>query len=171
LAKLGAASQIRSIERCFLASGKIGTYKSPIDGGEQVYIIASEARGEVPVAVLQLHGELDRSNYQSVIDRAREAYDAGVRDLLLDLEYVPFTGSSGLVALHSIALLMRGETPPDPEARWGALRSMNGESEPGLQGHVKLLSPQPKVEKVLKMAGFDRFFEIHTDQEEAIASF
>jgi anti-anti-sigma regulatory factor len=136
-----------------------------------MYIIADEVQGEVPVTVLQLHGELDRSNYQTVIDRAREAYDGGARDLLLDLEYVPFTGSSGLVAFHSIALLMRGETPPDPEAGWATLRSIEGEPETGLQPHVKLLNPQPKVEKVLKMAGFDRFLEIYTDQEAAIASF
>jgi anti-anti-sigma regulatory factor len=136
-----------------------------------MYIIAEEVQGAVPVTVLQLHGELDRSTYQGVIDRAREVYDGGARDLLLDLEYVPFMGSSGLVAFHSIALLMGGETPPDPETSWGTLRSINGEPEVALQGHVKLLNPQPKVERVLKMAGFDGFFEIYTDQEEAIASF
>jgi anti-anti-sigma regulatory factor len=136
-----------------------------------MYIIADEVQGEVPVTVLQIHGELDRSNYQTVIARAREAYDAGARDLLLDLEYVPFTGSSGLVAFHSIALLMRGETPPDPEADWATLRSIDREPETGLQQHVKLLNPQPKVERVLKMAGFDSFFEIYTDREEAVGSF
>jgi anti-anti-sigma regulatory factor len=135
------------------------------------YIIADEVQGEVPVTVLQIHGEVDRSNYQSVVARAREAYDAGARDLLLDLEYVPYMGSAGLVALHSIALLMRGETPPDPEASWGTLRSVDGEQEPGLQQHVKLLNPQPKVKGVLTMSGFDSFFEIYTDQEAAIASF
>jgi anti-anti-sigma regulatory factor len=136
-----------------------------------VYIIAEEVQGAAPVTVLQIHGELDRSNYQTVIARAREAYEGGARDLLLDLEYVPFMGSSGLVAFHSIALLMRGETPPDPEADWATLRSIDGEREAGLMQHVKLLNPQPKVEKVLKMAGFDGFFEIYTDQEAAIASF
>ena len=136
-----------------------------------MYIVANEVQGEAPVTVLQIHGELDASNYQRVVARAREAHDAGARDLLLDLEHVPFMGSSGLVAFHSIALLMRGETPPDPEAGWGTLRSIDREREAGLQQHVKLLNPQPKVERVLKMAGFDRFFEIYTDQEEAIASF
>ena len=136
-----------------------------------MYIMAEEIQGEVPVTVLQIHGELDRSTYELVIARARESYDAGTRDLLLDLEYVPFMGSSGLVAFHSIALLMRGETPPDAEAGWGTLRSMDREQEAGLQKHVKLLNPQPKVERVLKMAGFDRFFEIYTDKGEAIASF
>jgi anti-anti-sigma regulatory factor len=136
-----------------------------------MYIIADEVQGQVPVTVLQLHGELDRSNYRTVIDRAREARDGGAQDLLLDLQYVPFAGSSGLVALHSIALLMRGETPPDPEAGWATLRSVEGQPETGLQQHVKLLNPQPKVERVLEMAGFDRFFEIFTDREAAVVSF
>jgi hypothetical protein len=80
-------------------------------------------------------------------------------------------GSSGLVAFHSVALLMRGETPPDPEEGWGALRSIDRERDAGLQQQVKFLNPQPKVERVLKMAGFDQFFEIFSDQEAAIASF
>ena len=118
-----------------------------------MYIIADEAQGEVPVTVLQIHGELDRSNYDLVIARAREAYDAGARDLLLDLEYVPFMGSSGLVAFHTIALLMRGEASPDPEANWGTLRSLDGEPEAGLQRHLKLLNPQPKVLATIHQPG------------------
>jgi anti-anti-sigma regulatory factor len=136
-----------------------------------MYIVAEEVQGKVPVTVLQIHGELDRSNYQRVVARAKEAYEAGARDLLLDLQYVPFMGSSGLVAFHTIALLMRGEAPPDPESNWGTLRAVDGERGGSLQQHLKLLNPQPKVEQVLKMTGFDRFLEIHADREEAIASF
>jgi anti-anti-sigma regulatory factor len=134
-------------------------------------IIATEIKGKVPVTILRLKGEVDASNYQLVIDQARQAYTAGARHLLLDLSEVLYMGSSGLVAFHSVALLMLGKTPPDPEAGWGALRSIDREREAGLQQHVKLLNPQPKVERVLRMAGFDRIFEIHTDQEGAIASF
>ena len=136
-----------------------------------MHITVSEVQGTVPVTVLQIQGEIDASNYQRVTARAKQAYDAGTRNLVLDLSEVPFMASSALVALHSVALLMRGEAPPDPDAGWGALRSIDREREAGLQQHVKLLNPQPKVERVLKMAGFDRFFEVYTDQEEAIASF
>lgn len=136
-----------------------------------MYISATEAQGEVPVTILHIKGDMDASNYQLVIDKAREAYAEGTRNLLFDLSEMPYMGSSGLVAFHSVALLMRGETPPDPEGGWGALRSIDREREAGLQQHVKLLNPQPKVERVLRMAGFDQFFEIYTDQETAIASF
>jgi anti-anti-sigma regulatory factor len=136
-----------------------------------MYISTTQAQAEVPVTVLHIKGELDASNYHLVIDKAREAYALGARNLLLDLSEVPYMGSSGLVAFHSVALLMRGEKPPDPETGWGALRSIDQEREAGLQQNVKLFNPQPKVERVLEMAGFDQFFEIFTDQETAIASF
>lgn len=136
-----------------------------------MFITTTEAQGKVPVTVLHVQGEMDASNYERLIARAREAHNAGTRNLLIDISEMPFMGSSGLVALHSVAMLMRGETPPDPEAGWGALRSIDREREAGLQEHVKLLNPQPRVERVLKMAGFDQFFEIYTDLETAIASF
>ncbi len=136
-----------------------------------MYVTATQTQDEVSVTVLHIKGELDASNYQIVIDKAREAYAGGTRNILLDLSEMPYMGSSGLVAFHSIALLMRGETPPDPQGGWGALRTIDREREAGLQHHVKLLNPQPKVERVLRMAGFDRFFEIYTDEKVAIASF
>ena len=79
--------------------------------------------------------------------------------------------SSGLIALHSIALLLQGETPPDADHGWGAMRAMERDLDSGLQQHLKLSGPQPRVEKTLKMAGFDRFLEIFDDQAAAIASF
>jgi len=136
-----------------------------------MYVTATQAQDKVPVTVLHIKGELDASNYQIIIDKAREAYAGGTRNILLDLSEVPYMGSSGLVAFHSVALLMRGETLPDLEGGWGALRSIDREREGGLQEHVKLLNPQPKVERVLRMAGFDQFFEIFTDEKAAIASF
>lgn len=64
-----------------------------------------------------------------------------------------------------------GEEPPDPQAGWGAIRSIDRDSDRGLQQHLKLLSPEPKVDKVLEMAGFKRYLEVFSDLEEAIASF
>ena len=79
--------------------------------------------------------------------------------------------SSGLVALQSIAALLRGEEAPDPEAGWQAFRAIHRDRDAGFQTHVKLLSPQPRVESILEMVGFNRFLEVFTDLEVAIASF
>jgi anti-anti-sigma regulatory factor len=134
-------------------------------------ITTSQAQGSVPVTLLSIQGDLDASNYQEVIDVAQTAYDKGARQLIIDLGDVPFMSSSGLVALHSVALLIQGKEPPDPEYGWAAFRAAGHDAESGQQEHVKLLNPQPRVQRALEMAGFDRFFEIHTDREEAIASF
>jgi len=134
-------------------------------------ITVSQVQGRVPVTVLQSHGDLDASNYQDLITKAQQAYDDGARDLLLDLSDTPYMSSSGLVALQSIAALLRGEEPLDPEAGWGAFRAIHRDRDGGFQQHLKLLSPQPRVDQVLEMVGFKRFLEVHTDLEAAVASF
>ncbi len=136
-------------------------------------ITADQAEGRVPVTILSLDGDLDASNYQDVIAKAREAYTGGARHLLLDMSHVPYMGSSGLVALHSIAVMLRGEQPPDPESGWQAFHAIarDQDTDRVAQQHVKLLNPQPKVVRTLEMTGLKAFFEIHTDRATAIASF
>lgn len=130
-----------------------------------------QAQGRVPVTILEVHGDLDYSNYLEVIEEVRKAYGSGARDLLIDLTDVPYMGSSGLVALHSAALIMMGQDPPDPEGGWGAFHSLGQGNSSEAQTHVKLLGPQPRVEQMLQRTGLKRFFEIATDRTQAISSF
>lgn len=134
-------------------------------------ITVEERQGSVPVTILQTHGDLDASNYEILIDKAQEMYQAGARYILLDMSDTPFMGSSGLVALHSIAMLARGEPPVDRESGWEAFHAIDRDREQGLQTQVKLFNPQPDVDRVLEMTGLKQFFEIHTDMETAVASF
>jgi hypothetical protein len=53
-------------------------------------IAFSKHEGRVPVSVMKLTGNLDASNYASVITKAQDAYDEGARDLLIDLSDVPY---------------------------------------------------------------------------------
>ena len=136
-------------------------------------ISVSEAQtpGRVPVTILKLDGQLDGQNYQELIAKAQELYSTGARDFLLDLSDLSYISSAGLVALHSMALLTKGEELPDFEGGWSAYRSMGRTSEAGVQKHVKLLNPHPEVRSVLDMVGFSSVFEIFTDQNEAVNSF
>ena len=134
-------------------------------------LTVERVQGKVPVTILSLHGDLDASNYQTVVAKAQEIYEAGGRYVLLDMSDTPFMGSSGLVALHSIATLLRGETPADPQAGWDAIHAIDRDREAGMQQHLKLLKPQPQVDRVLERTGLKQFFEVHTDRETAIASF
>jgi len=131
----------------------------------------SQAQGNVPVTIIKLDGQLDGQNYQELIAKAQELYKAGSHDFLLDLSDLTYISSAGLVALHSMGLLTRGEQLPDTEGGWSAYRSMGRSSEAGLQKHVKLLNPRSEVMGVLDMVGFSNVFEIYTDQNEAVKSF
>lgn len=130
-----------------------------------------KTEGRAPVTILQVHGDVDGSNYREVIDRARELHQAGARHLLIDLADTPYMSSAGLVALHSIALLYQGSQPPDLEDGWRAIRATSEAGGGGPQPNVKLLNLQPKVAKVLDQTGLLPFFETYTDQAAAVASF
>ena len=123
------------------------------------------------VVILGISGDLDGQSYQQVISKAQEIYKDSPQNMLLDLTNVTYVSSAGLVALHFIALLSRGENLPDTEQGWTALKSVDRSREGGLQKNVKLLNPNPEVLKTLDMVGFTTFFEIYTDKQQAINSF
>ena len=128
-------------------------------------------QGRVPVTVMKVAGDVDASNYRDLIAAAREQVAAGAQHVLLDLGEVGYVSSAGLVALHSISVLVRGQQPPDPEAGWQAFRAMSRDVEAGMQQGVKLLNPQPAVTRVLDTSGMIQFFEVYTDRAEAVTSF
>jgi anti-anti-sigma regulatory factor len=134
-------------------------------------ISVSQAQGRVPVTVLQLDGKLDGQTYQELIDKARELYDSGTRNVLVDMTGLSYISSAGLVSLHTIALLMRGEALPDPEQGWANVKNMDRSREAGVQEHIKLFNPRPEVKSVLDMVGFSQMFGIYTDREQALQSF
>ena len=134
-------------------------------------ITISQAQGRVPISVIQVDGKLDSQTYQDLIVKARDLYEAGTRDILIDLTELTYISSAGLVALHTIALLLRGESLPDPEQGWSTLKSMDRTRDGGMQKHVKLLNPRSEVTNVLEMVGFSGFFEVFADKQKAIESF
>jgi len=134
-------------------------------------ITVSQEQGRVPVHVIRLEGQLDGQNFQDLIKKAREVYETGARDILLDMDSLTYISSAGLVSLHTVALMLRGETPPDPEHGWAALKSMDRTRDGGLQQHLKLLNPSPEVKSVLEMVGFTTFFEVFNDLKKAVQAF
>ena len=87
-------------------------------------ITTERVEGRVPITVVGLDGELDASNFERLIEEVRGLYDVGDRTLLLDLSGLTFMASSGLVALHSIVLVMHGDEPPDLEGGWSAFHAL-----------------------------------------------
>jgi anti-anti-sigma factor len=136
-------------------------------------VTVDKVEGHVAVTVMRLEGELDASNYESLIEQTQGLYTGGTRDLLLDLENLSFVSSSGLVALHRMALIMRGESLENVEEGWGAFHAISHDvdSAESPEAHYKLLKPQPLVHKVLDTAGFTNIMPVFDDEEMAVASF
>ena len=125
---------------------------------------------EVPITILSVQGNLDGSNYMELVSKAHELYNAGMRNVILDMTGIPFMSSSGIVALHTIALLLRDERLPELENSWAALSNVANENS-GLQQHIKLVNLQPRVYKTLEITGMNNFFEFYADLALAVASF
>lgn len=123
------------------------------------------------VGLLRLEGTLDGSTYQEFVTEAEKLFDAGVRDLVVDLGGLTFMSSAGLAALHRIARVYRGEQRADLDEGWSAYRAISRDRKNGFQQHVKLLNPNETIREVLETVGFTALFEIFTDREPAIASF
>ena len=101
------------------------------------------------VAVLDLSGKITRGDGDEVL---RESVDAllaaGRRQIVLNLEKVPYMDSKGigeLMAVHTRAAASGGT--------------------------VKLLNPLARVYDVLQLVKLDTVFETHRDEAVAIASF
>lgn len=134
-------------------------------------MLSVDVSKEKDVAIIKVSGELDGQSYQGLIAKAQEVYNEGSKNLLLDLSELKYISSAGLVALHFMALLSKGEKLPDTEQGWVTLKSVDRTREGGVQKNVKLLNPRPEVLNVLEMVGFSTFFEIFTDKQKALDSF
>ena len=119
-----------------------------------------------PIAIMRIKGDINASNFLLVADKAQELYLNPVRNLIIDLSEVPSISSTGLAAIHKIALQYSG-VPQNvqQDANPDFTHSSNARK------HVKLLNPQPDVDKTLQDAGLKLFFKVFTDLDRAIASF
>ncbi len=133
-------------------------------------IVVVQESARVPVAVMSLEGELDAASYLDALASAREAIEGGATYVLLDLEKLTYMGSSGIFVIQSVAMLLRGQQPPSPEDGWGAIHEAD-QDESEAASNLKLLAPQPQVDRVLERSGMKRFFETYTDRAEALESF
>jgi len=118
------------------------------------------------VAVMQIKGEINASNFTKVVDKAREIYRNPADNLILDLSEVPSISSAGQVAIHKVALIFSGsEKDVEPDQNPDFTHSSSARK------HVKILSPRKDVDQSLANAGLKLFFKVYTDLETALESF
>ncbi len=130
-------------------------------------ITVTQETGRLPVTVFHISGEINSSTYEEFGKRAREAYEAGTRNLLLDLKDVTYVSSAGIRALNDIMKMLRTDAPEESDAAMSkGVRDGTFHSP-----HLKLVNVPNRVVEVLKMAGVDMLLEIHKTMKEALASY
>jgi len=138
-------------------------------------LTVDQAQGRAPVTILRLDGDLDAATYEQVIDRARELYSSGSRNIVLDLRAVSYMGSSGLVALHAVALLFEGEQVPDLDSGWEAHHAIGRSIQSGKAlKHTRLLVVEDvsaSVRRVLARTGLDRLIPFETEEAAVVGGF
>lgn len=109
----------------------------------------SQAQGRIPVTVFQLQDRVNLGNFAQLEEAAKEAYNNGTRDLVIDLSQTPSLTSIGvraLIIIHKMLSEDRGK-------------------------HLKLAGPLPEIRDMLDIAGVTQYIDIYNTVEEAVASF
>lgn len=134
-------------------------------------MIVEMGSGTTTVTVLKVRGALDGSNYRDLIAKAKELYAGGDDRLILDLSECPYMSSAGLVALHSIVILLQGGEIADTEEGWAQIHQVVHAPAHGTQSHLVLLNPTPRVAQVLELAGLGQFLPVYNNLDTALAAF
>lgn len=123
--------------------------------------------GDEVIAVMKLKGDINASNFMEVVAKAREIYNNPAGNLILDLSDVTSISTTGVVALHKIALIYSGiqQDVEADDSRPDFTHSSNARK------YVKLLNPRPDVDKALEKAGMKLFFKVYEDLDSALTSF
>ncbi|HVN53575.1 MAG TPA: ATP-binding protein [Anaerolineaceae bacterium] len=127
-----------------------------------------QAEGQPTIAMVEIQGDLDASNYEQLIAEAVSLKAQGVQQIVMDLSKVNYVSSAGLVALHRSLLVMNGVLLEEEDG-WGAMHALAEEKRP-LEKRIKLVGLQPRVDSALDMAGMKQYFEIYTDIKKALAA-
>jgi len=110
----------------------------------------SQKEGRIPVTVFQLQDRVNLGNFAELEQTAKDSYENGMRDLVIDLSETPSLTSIGVRALVVIHRMLSGA---------------------GSARHLKLAGPIPYIREMLEVSGVTEYIEIHDTVDEAVASF
>ena len=108
-----------------------------------------QVQGRIPITVFQLQGRVDLESYAELEQTAREAYDNGMRDLVIDLSQTLSLTSIGIRAIVVIHKMLSTDRTK----------------------HLKLAGSLPSIREILEIAGITQFIDVYDSVNEAVASF
>ena len=109
----------------------------------------SQTQGRIPVTVFQLQDRVNLGNFAQLEEAAKEAYNNGTRDLVIDLSQTSSLTSIGvraLIIIHKMLSEDRGK-------------------------HLKLAGPPLEIRDMLDIAGVTQYIDIYDTVNDAVAAF
>lgn len=128
-------------------------------------ITISQTDSPKPVTVMHVKGNVDSTSFEQFQQVASDLVSQGTRDLVIDMEQVPYMSSAGLRVLNVIYNSLRDENATRSSVSEGVAKGTYKSP------HLKLAGVSNRVMETLKMSGFDMFLEIHPNVASATASF
>ena len=111
--------------------------------------ISQVRRGNISVTIFHLQDRISLGNYKELEVAAKEAYENGMRNLVIDLsnsDALTSIGIRALVVIHKMLVTEDGK-------------------------HLKLAGVAPSIQEILDVAGITQFIEIHDTVDEALSAF
>lgn len=109
----------------------------------------SRAQGVTPVTIFEIEGRINLGNYKELEQAVRDAYDQGMRNLVMDFSGVDSLTSIGVRTLVSVHKML----------------AKNDE------GKLRLAGILPSIRSMLEIAGVAQFLNMHETTADAIAAF
>jgi anti-anti-sigma factor len=110
----------------------------------------SQANGRVPVTIFQLKERIHIGNFSELENAAKEAYENGTRNMVIDLSQTTTMTSIGLRALVVIhKVLAKNDN----------------------RKHLKIAGATTVIREIMQVTGISQFIEVHDTVDEAVASF
>jgi len=116
-------------------------------GGNFMEISTKAVESSPQVNIVSFNGALNARSAEEAKQVFRDLVEQGIKQVIVDLQEVPFIDSSGLAALVS------------------GLKTLGGES-----ANLKLATPQSQARLLFELTMFDRVFEIHDSVNDALHS-
>ncbi len=110
----------------------------------------SKIQGRIPVTVFRLLERVHLGNFSELEKSAKEAYDNGTRDLVIDLSATDVMTSIGLRALVIVHKVL---------------------AKSDSRKHLKVAGATTVMREIMQVTGISQFIEVHDTVEEAVASF
>ena len=109
----------------------------------------TKVEGRIPITVFQLQDRVNLGNFSELEQTAKEAYEAGTRDMVIDLSQTPSLTSIGIRAIVVIHRLLSADKGK----------------------HLKLAGAITPIREMLGIAGITQFIEMYDTVDDAVASF